>query len=116
MALMCRLKYDVLLSMPMDTERESDTFERAVAEVQPLVRVLGCKPCHQQPSSLFSPCTFLMHWCHVLVLQGQRFQVTGPRSFERQYAQLYFSRLMLLYPEFKKQVERKWPGVPCECV
>ncbi|GFR50147.1 hypothetical protein Agub_g12308 [Astrephomene gubernaculifera] len=34
------------------------------------------------------------------------------RTYERQFAQLYFSRLMLLKGVMRKRVEQVWPGVP----
>ena len=45
------------------------------------------------------------------VLQDNRFLIRGKRSFERQFAQLYFSRLMLLRPVVEQQVRQQWPGV-----
>ncbi|GBF91209.1 DNA polymerase delta small subunit [Raphidocelis subcapitata] len=44
--------------------------------------------------------------------KGQRFVITGPRSFQRQYAQLYFMRLATLEARVRQQAEAKWPGVP----
>ncbi|KAG2484535.1 hypothetical protein HYH03_016671 [Edaphochlamys debaryana] len=41
----------------------------------------------------------------------ERFR-TAKRTYERQYAQLYFSRLMLLKGVMRRQVEELWPGVP----
>ncbi len=34
------------------------------------------------------------------------------RSFDRQYAQLYFSRLQLLQSVMAERVAAEWPGVP----
>jgi hypothetical protein len=41
-------------------------------------------------------------------LQDEKFLITK-RSFERQYAQLYFSRLMLLQPLMEQLVQKAWP-------
>lgn len=49
--------------------------------------------------------------------QDDRFLITK-RCFERQYAQLYFSRLMLLQPLMMQQVQQAWPntrGGPALC-
>eukprot|EP00878_Enallax_costatus_P040159 GHUV01046161.1.p1 GENE.GHUV01046161.1~~GHUV01046161.1.p1 ORF type:complete len:454 (+),score=87.39 GHUV01046161.1:216-1577(+) len=45
------------------------------------------------------------------VSQDDRYLIRGKRSFERQFAQLYFSRLMLLRPVVEQQVRQQWPGV-----
>ena len=44
--------------------------------------------------------------------QSQRFLLQGPRTFQRQYAQLYFCRLAALAPAARARAEAKWPGVP----
>jgi DNA polymerase delta subunit 2 len=41
-------------------------------------------------------------------MQDGRFLLTT-RSFDRQYAQLYFSRLMLLQPVMAARVAAAWP-------
>lgn len=43
------------------------------------------------------------------MLQDGGFLITK-RSFERQYAQLYFSRLLLLQPLMAEQVQKAWPN------
>jgi len=48
-------------------------------------------------------------------LQDGNFLITK-RSFERQYAQLYFSRLMLLQPLMVQQVQQAWPNTQGGCV
>jgi hypothetical protein len=42
-------------------------------------------------------------------VQDEKFLITK-RCFERQYAQLYFSRLMLLQPLMMQQVQQAWPN------
>ncbi|KIZ05237.1 DNA polymerase delta small subunit, partial [Monoraphidium neglectum] len=44
--------------------------------------------------------------------KGARFVISGPRSFQRQYAQLYFSRLARLSRNAAAAARTKWPGVP----
>lgn len=53
--------------------------------------------------------------CHGVQLQDGNFLITK-RSFERQYAQLYFSRLMLLQPLMVQQVQQAWPNTRGGCV
>lgn len=43
--------------------------------------------------------------------QDTRFRASK-RTYDRQYAQLYFSRLMLLKDVMHKRVEQLWRGVP----
>jgi hypothetical protein len=45
-------------------------------------------------------------------LQDERFTIAGGRSFERQYAQLYYSRLMALEPAVAARARAAWPDVP----
>lgn len=48
--------------------------------------------------------------CHCACgLQDDKFLVSK-RNFERQYAQLYFSRLMLLQSTMEQQVQKAWPN------
>jgi hypothetical protein len=48
----------------------------------------------------------------LLLLQGQGFLLGKQRSFDRQYAQLYFSRLLKLRQIVQQQVQQAWPGTP----
>jgi hypothetical protein len=48
----------------------------------------------------------------LLLLQGQGFLLSKQRSFDRQYAQLYFSRLLKLRQIVQQQVQQAWPGTP----
>lgn len=41
--------------------------------------------------------------------RGERFRVRQ-RTFERQFAQMYFARLMLLGPAVREAAQKKWPG------
>lgn len=43
--------------------------------------------------------------------KNQRF-VVRQRDYNRQYAQMYFSRLSLMAGRVGEQVAAKWPGVP----
>ncbi len=45
--------------------------------------------------------------------QDDRFRA-AKRTYDRQYAQLYFSRLMELKPALLERVARVWPGLPGE--
>ncbi|KXZ42854.1 POLD2 protein [Gonium pectorale] len=47
----------------------------------------------------------------MVALVDERFRA-AKRTYERQYAQLYFSRLMLLKSVMRARVEQLWPGVP----
>ena len=53
-------------------------------------------------------CTATMEW--QLCLQGERFKLSH-RVYDRQYAQIYFQRLMMLKPKLLQQVKKLWPGV-----
>ncbi|KAI8468881.1 MAG: DNA polymerase alpha/epsilon subunit B-domain-containing protein [Monoraphidium minutum] len=44
--------------------------------------------------------------------KGGRFLLTGPRNFQRQYAQLYFCRLSLLAGAARAAAASRWPGAP----
>lgn len=44
--------------------------------------------------------------------RGQGFLLGKQRSFDRQYAQLYFSRLLKLRQVVQQQVQAAWPGTP----
>lgn len=46
-------------------------------------------------------------------LQGDRFKL-ATQAFDRQYAHIYFQRLMLMKPPLLKKVRQKWPGVQRE--
>eukprot|EP00891_Asterochloris_glomerata_P002214 jgi/Astpho2/2214/e_gw1.00040.61.1_t len=46
----------------------------------------------------------------LLCLQGERFKLNH-RVYDRQYAQIYFQRLMMLKPKLLQQVKKLWPGV-----
>lgn len=45
-------------------------------------------------------------------LQDERFRLQSQRTYDRQYAQLYFARLMSLQPAMKERIAQEWPGVP----
>lgn len=53
--------------------------------------------------------------CCCCCCQDEGFLITK-RSFERQYAQLYFSRLMLLQPVMQQRVQQAWPNTRGECL
>lgn len=44
-----------------------------------------------------------------------RFRLQSQRTYDRQYAQLYFARLMSLQPPMKERIAQEWPGVPRGC-
>ncbi len=46
-------------------------------------------------------------------LQGDRFKL-ATQAFDRQYAHIYFQRLMLMKPPLLTKVRQKWPGIQCE--
>ena len=50
----------------------------------------------------------MVEW--LLRLQGERFKLSH-RVYDRQYAQIYFQRLMMLKPKLLQQVKKLWPGV-----
>ena len=101
-ALCCSGKYDELLShpgtcKPQQLKRVSASYRNEVRPVS-----FGCQglPC---------PCLH-SHMERLLCLQGERFKLNH-RVYDRQYAQIYFQRLMMLKPKLLQQVKKLWPGV-----
>eukprot|EP00879_Flechtneria_rotunda_P020061 GHRR01021097.1.p1 GENE.GHRR01021097.1~~GHRR01021097.1.p1 ORF type:complete len:116 (+),score=16.46 GHRR01021097.1:317-664(+) len=48
-------------------------------------------------------------------LKDGKFQINGRRTFDRQYAQLYFARLMALQPVTAQQAQKAWPSTRSAC-
>lgn len=49
----------------------------------------------------------------LMCMQGDRFKL-ATQAFDRQYAHIYFQRLMLMKPPLLTKVRQKWPGVQCK--
>lgn len=49
--------------------------------------------------------------CVVWARQDERFRLEK-RTYDNQYAQLYFCRLLAMAPKLRARVEQAWPGVP----
>ena len=47
--------------------------------------------------------------------QDSRFMLATQRTYDRQYAQLYYARLMALGPLLRERVAQQWPGIESEC-
>lgn len=45
--------------------------------------------------------------------KGDRFKL-ATQAFDRQYAHIYFQRLMLMKPHLLAKARQKWPGVQCK--
>ena len=43
-------------------------------------------------------------------LQDERFRIEK-RTYDNQYAQLYYCRLLKMAPRLKQRIEKQWPGV-----
>jgi hypothetical protein len=46
-------------------------------------------------------------------MQDERFRIEK-RTYDNQYAQLYFCRLLKMAPRLKDRMQRAWPGVQSE--
>ena len=92
--------------------------------LQKMVRMLGtrepqqhisircCALCskHASAHTATAPCKQRCLNLWPLQFQGDRFKL-ATQAFDRQYAHIYFQRLMLMKPPLLAKVRKKWPGI-----